>query len=107
MEAAVAPAAVAVTDLGSGQIQVGGALTFTTARAARIAGAKLLQRGQGPAPVADCGGVSVSDSAGLAVLIDWLALAKHNGRGIRFKELPPALHAVAQISDVESILIQG
>jgi phospholipid transport system transporter-binding protein len=107
MEAAVAPAAVAVTDLGSGQIQVRGALTFATARAARIAGAKLLQKGAGPVLVIDCGGVSVSDSAGLAVLVDWLAVAKLHGRGIRFKELPPALHAVAQISDVESILIQG
>ena len=79
MAAAVAPAAVAVTDLGAGQIRVEGALTFTTAREARAAGAKLLHRGAGPALVIDCGGVNLSDSAGLAVL-DRLARARQAQR---------------------------
>lgn len=96
-----------VADLGSGRIQVRGALTFATARLARAVGSRLLHKGAGPALEIDCSGVSLSDSAGLAVLLDWLALAKHHGVAIRFKGLPPALQAVAQISDVEALLIQG
>ena len=75
-----------VADLGSGRIQVRGALTFATARLARAVGSRLLHKGAGPALEIDCSGVTLSDSAGLA---------------------PPALQAVAQISDVEALLIQG
>jgi hypothetical protein len=48
-----------------------------------------------------------SDSAGLAVLLDWLALAKRQGRAVRFMNLPAPIRAVAHISEVESLLSQG
>jgi phospholipid transport system transporter-binding protein len=99
--------AVEVVDLGAGKIQVRGALTFATARRARDAATKLFQSSGAPALEVDCSGVSASDSAGLAVLLDWLALAKRHGRTVRFTELPPPIRAVAHLSDVESILTQG
>jgi phospholipid transport system transporter-binding protein len=101
------PADVELVDLGAGRIQVRGALTFTTARRARAAGAKLLTS-PGNAPVEiDCAAVTASDSAGLAVLLDWLVLARRQGRAVRFSHLPEPIRAVAQISDVEPFLNQG
>lgn len=98
---------VDVVDLGSGKIQVRGALTFATARRVRAAASKLLAARGGPALEVDCSAVTASDSAGLAVLLDWLVLAKRQGRAIHFTELPPPIRAVAHISEVESLLSQG
>jgi phospholipid transport system transporter-binding protein len=91
--------AVEVVDLGSGNVQVRGALTFATARRVRAAALRLL--------AVDCAAVTASDSAGLAVLLDWLALAKHRSRSIRFINLPAPIRAVAHISEVELLLSQG
>jgi phospholipid transport system transporter-binding protein len=55
----------------------------------------------------DCSAVTASDSAGLAVLLDWLALAKRQGRTVRFMNLPAPIRAVAHISEVEALLSQG
>jgi phospholipid transport system transporter-binding protein len=98
---------VDVVDLGSGRIQIRGALIFATARRARAAGAKLLLERGGPTLEVDCSAVSASDSAGLAVLLDWMALANRQGRAVHFTNLPAPIRAVAHISDVESILSQG
>ena len=52
----------------------------------------------------DCGGVTESDSAGLAVLLDWLALARSRKVPLRFVGLPDRLFAIAQISEIEGLL---
>ena len=96
-----------LVDLGGGRIQVRGALTFATARQARIAGTKLLGGASGPAIEIDCGAVSSSDSAGLAVLLDWLVIAHRQGQALSLTNLPEPIRAVAEISDVEPILNQG
>jgi phospholipid transport system transporter-binding protein len=101
------PDSVEVVDLGSGKLQVRGTLTFATARRARTEGLKLLAERAGPTLEVDCSGVTASDSAGLAVLIDWLALAKRQGRAVQFKNLPAPIRVVAHISDVEPFLTQG
>ena len=101
------PGAVEIIDLGTGQVQVRGPLTFATAKRARAAGRRLIELSGDSALEMDCSGVSGSDSAGLAVLLDWLALAKRYGRGIRFKALPAPIRAVAQLSNVDAFLNQG
>jgi phospholipid transport system transporter-binding protein len=55
----------------------------------------------------DCEGITASDSAGLAVLIEWLAEANRRGRTITFVNIPPGIQAAARISDVESLLGTG
>ena len=99
--------AVDVVDLGSGKVEVRGALTFGTARNARAAASRLLAVPGGPALAVDCSAVTASDSAGLAVLLDCLALAKRQGRTVRFMNLPAPIRAVAHISEVEALLSQG
>lgn len=93
------------------RLDVRGALTFATARAAYEAGMRVIGKGRGNGAAAggsplvvDCAGVNESDSAGLAVLIEWLASATRAGRAIRFSNLPEGIRAAAQISGVEEIL---
>jgi phospholipid transport system transporter-binding protein len=95
---------VQVVEASPDRLNVSGALTFETARAAYEAGLRTLSNGsQSPLQV-DCGAVTESDSAGLAVLIEWLAAATKAGRKLQFQNLPDGIRAAAQISDVTGML---
>lgn len=83
-----------------------GALTFATARRAWAQGLAA-QHAAGDALVIDCGAVEHADSAGLAVLLDWLAEAKRAGRSLRYEHLPEGLLRLAHISAVDEMLQQG
>lgn len=52
----------------------------------------------------DLGGVTEADSAGLALLIEWVRIARQAGRPIRFENAPRQISALARISDVEDLL---
>jgi phospholipid transport system transporter-binding protein len=90
-----------------GKAQIRGALTFATARRAREEGLRLGSASARRDLEVDCAGVKASDSAGLTVLLDWLALAKKDGRSLRYVNLPQGLLAIARISDVEQLLLTG
>jgi phospholipid transport system transporter-binding protein len=90
-----------------GRAHVRGVLTFTTARRAREEGAVRFQTCAARACEVDCSGITASDSAGLTVLLEWMALAKRDGRSLRFVNLPEGLLAIARISDVEEFLQKG
>jgi phospholipid transport system transporter-binding protein len=53
----------------------------------------------------DLSGVNHSDSAGLALLIEWLRLAKRSGKKLNYSNLPPQLLAIAHMSDVDDLLV--
>lgn len=53
----------------------------------------------------DLGGVAESDSAGLALLLEWLRLARHRKQTIHFANLPAQIAALARISEVEELLM--
>jgi phospholipid transport system transporter-binding protein len=92
---------------GEGALLAEGPLTFASARHARDLGLTALARGGTGPLVIDCKGITASDSAGLTVLIDWLAVAKAQQRSLRFTHLPPGLLAVGRISEVEELLQRG
>lgn len=48
--------------------------------------------------------VETIDSAGLALLIDWLAAAKARQRRLRYLQAPPALLALARLSEVDGLI---
>lgn len=52
----------------------------------------------------DLGGVTESDSAGLALVIEWLRLARQRGQRMNFANLPKQLLALARISEVEALV---
>jgi ABC-type transporter Mla MlaB component len=69
---------------------------------------KLLEAGtdairNGKAAVIDLAGVKDSDSSGLALLIEWLSVAK----SARRENMPVQLKQLAGLSDVEELLISG
>lgn len=84
-----------------------GALTFANARSARSEGLHALRTSSARSLEVDCSDITHSDSAGLAVLLDWMAIMKREGRPLCFANLPPGLLAVARISGVEEMLQKG
>ena len=89
-----------------GRLVARGALTFETARRARALG-RIALRDAGPKLAMDCAAISQSDSAGLAVLLDWLAEARRSGRSLRYEQLPAGLLGLARISAVDEFLLKG
>jgi phospholipid transport system transporter-binding protein len=107
MSAAPAAAGFRLEGAGEGRLAAHGPLTFASARAARALGlAALNDGGRGPLEI-DCQGVESTDSAGLAVLIDWLGAARVTGRSLRYRGLPADLSALARISQIEEFLAKG
>ncbi len=102
-----APAALEIVVTSPGKFSARGALTFANARAARSEGLHALRTSSARELEVDCGGITHSDSAGLAVLLDWMAIMKRDGRPLCFPHLPPGLLAVARISGVEEMLQKG
>jgi len=90
-----------------GRSHVRGSLTFATARRAREEGAGKFQSCSARSCEVDCSGITASDSAGLTVLLEWMALAKRDGRSLRYVNLPEGLLAIARISDLDEFLQKG
>jgi phospholipid transport system transporter-binding protein len=102
-----APATFDIVVTSPGHFAARGALAFANAKRARSEGLHALRTSNAPELEVDCSGVTHSDSAGLAVLLDWMAIMKREGRPLRFAGLPPGLLAVARISGVEEMLQKG
>jgi len=95
---------VGISEPALGHIVVTGELTFATARDARQLGLLVLEGSRAARLVIDCSGVTRTDSAGLAVLLDWLAWGRRKSRVIALENLPASLLAVAKISEVDGLL---
>jgi phospholipid transport system transporter-binding protein len=92
---------------GPGSLSVQGPLNFASARRACELGIEALAQASGSKLEIDCGGVTVSDSAGLAVLLEWLSVAQRAGRSLRYTQLPEGLLALARISEADPLLERG
>jgi phospholipid transport system transporter-binding protein len=98
-------AAPALTATGPGLFAVTGPVTFATTGALLDAG-----RGQfeGHSTIAvNLKGVSRVDSAGLALLLEWLRQARADRRAMTFTDLPDKLLAIARLSGVDGLLTDG
>ena len=82
-----------------------GSLHFSTVSALLSAGITAI--GGGQAAVIDLAGVTASDSSGLALLIEWLSVAKATGKELRYENIPMQLHQLARLSEVEQLLVPG
>jgi phospholipid transport system transporter-binding protein len=95
---------IGISEPTQGRIVVTGELTFASARDARQLGTLVLESSRAERLVIDCAAVTRADSAGLAVLLDWLAWARRKSRVIEFQNLPQSLVAIARISEVDGLL---
>jgi len=85
--------------------RVVGSLDFATVTALLLSGSDAIDRGQ--AAVIDLSLVTGSDSSGLALLIEWLSVAKAASRTLRYENVPSQLHQLARLSEVEELLVAG
>jgi phospholipid transport system transporter-binding protein len=94
--------AALLESLGAGRFRVNGALDATTV-AEVLAQSK--ERFANAASIeVDLGGVTDADSAGLALLIEWLRLARERSQRIVLLNVAGQINALAKISEVEDLL---
>jgi phospholipid transport system transporter-binding protein len=91
--------------LGGGRFALRGVLGFATAK--QILAASKPAFADHAVLKVDLSGVTESDSAGLALLLEWINWAKHYRREIRYFDIPPAILAIARISEVTDLLHAG
>ena len=78
-------------------------LTFATVTAVR-GFSRTLFNARGGQLVFDLADVTRADSAGLALLMEWLRMGKTAGMAIRFRHVPEQLLAIARASDLERLI---
>lgn len=92
-------------DNGDGHFALSGEMTFDTAE-------RILQQSEEPFEEhtrieVDLAGVTKSDSAGLALLLEWVTWANHTVREIRFSDMPERIMAIAKTTEVDGLLSRG
>jgi phospholipid transport system transporter-binding protein len=90
--------------LGGERYRVSGVLDAATAPLLLEQSAERFDTAPGVQIHVDLGGVSEGDSAGLALLLEWLRIARHRQQTIDFVNLPAQVAALARISEVEELL---
>jgi phospholipid transport system transporter-binding protein len=90
---------------GEGRFSLTGEMSFETAE-------RILQASEGlfdqhTQLEVDLSGVTLADSAGLALLLEWITWANHTVREIRFLEMPERVLAIARTTEVDSLLTRG
>ena len=81
---------------------VGGTLDFETAREALEKVAPMIERGE--VSRIDLGGVTRSNSAGLALVIEWLATARRAGHPLALERVPEGLRQLAAVCRVDDLI---
>lgn len=96
---------ITLCDDGDGHFRLEGVLTFKTVGPLLDSGQKAFEPHS--RIIIDMVGVTDSDSAGLALLIEWVTWANHSVREIRYKQVPQRMVNIASISEVEDLLDAG
>ena len=92
-------------DIGEGRFALTGEITFETAERVLLASEEPFE--QHTRIEVDLAGVTKADSAGLALLLEWITWANHTVREIRFLSMPERILAIARTTEVEQLLRRG
>ncbi|NNC76598.1 MAG: STAS domain-containing protein [Woeseiaceae bacterium] len=92
-------------DLGEGRFALRGDMSFETAE-------RILHASEDPfedhtSIEVDLSGVKKADSAGLALLLEWITWANHTVREISFVDMPERILAIAKTTEVDHLLNRG
>ncbi len=92
-------------NLGGGRFTLSGRMAFDTA-------GQILRESEGlfaehTRIEVDLASVDETDSAGLALLLEWITWANHTVREIRFTEMPDKINAIAKTTEVDHLLKRG
>ncbi|MGB9428763.1 MAG: STAS domain-containing protein [Gammaproteobacteria bacterium] len=93
---------VAFEDMGAGRFRVEGRLMFDTVVEALAMSQRLFAEYH--TIQLDLSGVSATDSAGLALLIEWISRTHQANCKLSFRHVPEQVMAIARISDVDKML---
>ena len=92
-------------DLGGGKFSLSGNMTFSTAGSILRVSEEMFD--EHTRIEVDLEGVEKTDSAGLALLLEWITWANHTVREIQFTNMPEKIEAIAKTTEVESLLTRG
>ncbi|MCI0653953.1 MAG: STAS domain-containing protein [Methylococcaceae bacterium] len=96
-------AAIEKTDNG---FSINGEMSFATVHRLLEASSSL-NFSRKPVIEIDLGRVSRADSAGLALMVEWMAQAKRGNTDIRFRNMPKQMREIAGTTEVDKILPLG
>ena len=94
-----------ITDKGDGHFFLTGEMTFQSAGQLLRASERLFE--EHTRIEMDLGGVTETDSAGLALMLEWITWANHTVREIRFTNVPEKIDAIAKTTEVDHLLKRG
>ena len=92
-------------DEGDGRFSLSGEMTFDTA--GQILRASEVPFEEHTRIEVNLGGITKTDSAGLALLLEWITWANHTVREIRFVDTPEKIDAIAKVTEVDGLLRRG
>jgi phospholipid transport system transporter-binding protein len=87
---------------GESRYAVEGVLDFDSVASLVAEGDRMLS-GSGPIDI-DLGAIRESNSAGLALLLEWLDMARRRRRDVRLHHLPESLMRLAALANVSELL---
>jgi phospholipid transport system transporter-binding protein len=90
---------------GAERAALTGVLDYGTVGALLAEGAAAI--GSGRVAFIDLQQVTAGDSAGLALLLEWLSVARAAQRSLRYENMPAQLQQLARLSEVEELLVWG
>lgn len=85
-----------------GRLVLSGELSYETVVRVRGEAESLLEGAE--SIQVDLQDISRSDSAGLALLVDWMRTAKRLGKAIQFLNIPQQMLAIARVSGLDEVL---
>lgn len=91
-----------IDSAGEGTFILRGELSFATVSELAKKSAGLLWRSE--QVTLDLDGVTRTDSAGLALLVEWLRAARRQGKAIQFRNIPRQMMAVAEVVGLDKLL---
>ena len=94
-----------LVDRGDGHFSLKGEMNFSTA-------GEILRECEEPFEKhtrieVDLSEVTDTDSAGVALLLEWITWANHTVREIRFTGVPENIDAIAKVTEVDKLLTKG
>lgn len=92
-------------DNGGGKFSLNGRMTFQTAGDVLRDSEALFEKHT--RIEVSLSGVTHTDSAGLALLLEWITWANHTVREITFTGVPEKLNAIARTTEVDNLLTKG
>lgn len=96
---------VVLRNQGDGRFEILGELSFQTAVSALEQSKAVFS--QHSIIEIDLAGVTRVDSAGLALMLEWVNWARNSAHDLRFSNIPPQIVSIAQISEVEDMLYRA